>query len=217
MVREALDNGLHDDFVFGVGAKWLSLVQSLGGARQLQSFNASSPANGAAAARLSPFSISAQLKTSQPAIRSSAYAMPISRRDNNPADLHDRRHSRTRIRGTLACRVNGRKAWCGENEGRRSGGSANAQTNFILSISQQTALGTVKAQTGAEQATASRKQIPSSGPHIQFQRTSSQYSGKSESRPSAPRTSKARPHGRPTPVCHFPNFRTNRSPRLCRA
>ena len=33
MVREAIDNGLYDDFVFGDGAKRPGLVRSLGGAR----------------------------------------------------------------------------------------------------------------------------------------------------------------------------------------
>ena len=33
IVRQAIDEGLYDNFVFGDGAKRLSLVRSLGGAR----------------------------------------------------------------------------------------------------------------------------------------------------------------------------------------
>ena len=53
MVREAIDNGLYDSFVFGDAAKRLSLVRSLGGARLGDMYGtgpASAPANAASAA-----------------------------------------------------------------------------------------------------------------------------------------------------------------------
>ncbi len=53
MVREAIDNGLYDSFVFGDAAKRLSLVRSLGGDRLGNMYGtgpASAPANAASAA-----------------------------------------------------------------------------------------------------------------------------------------------------------------------
>ena len=53
MVREAIDNGLYDNFVFGDAAKRLSLVRSLGGARLGNMYGtgpASAPESAASAA-----------------------------------------------------------------------------------------------------------------------------------------------------------------------
>ena len=110
-------------------------------APQSRPFIGPSPADGAAAATLPASSISARSRTS-PALNwffrnrnagtmSTQYLAGA--RAPNP-------HSRPR-----ACRANGRQAWYRRKAERASDGTANAQTNFVLPISQQIAPSAVKA------------------------------------------------------------------------